>query len=247
MTEFKFREEIAGARSRAVESAIWLVAGLFGPGLANAQQPGKAAVVSMTLSESSGAVQGWSVRRGLFGRAVYASINGKQIGTVIDLVVTSAAAPYVLIIGPGGAIQIGGHAVAVPLDKVLEQAGVLILPGATRASLKAMPRFTYVKVDMQRRQFILASSAQLAEANAQLLPLRQRALAETGDEKTQLELQNSAFHANIVVAEDRLADLQKAEVGRWTLLQEAVQQAIVRMHASQPRQIKPAASAVRIP
>lgn len=69
--------------------------------------------------------------------------HDKQIGTIIDLVVTTAAAPYVLIIGGGGHFEIGGHAVALPCDAVVERNGLLHLAGASQASLKAMPRFTY--------------------------------------------------------------------------------------------------------
>jgi hypothetical protein len=207
--------------------AIVLVAGP-----AAAQQPGTAAVVSTTLASSAEPVQGWSVKHGLLGRAVYAAAGGKQIGTVMDLVVTTGAAPYVLVIGVGGFIEVGGHAVAVPLADVVEQDGLLIFPGATRASLKAMPRFTYSTSTVRRTQFIRAASAQLAKANAELVRMQKRASAETGVAKNKLDQEDAAFQADITAAEDKLADLDKAEAARWVLLETDVRNAIARVRAA---------------
>lgn len=222
--------------SRRPHSAIVFSACLLGALLtahqAGAQQPGTSAVVSMTLPGAAEPVQGWSIRHGLLGRPVYASPGGKQIGTVMDVIVTSAAAPYVAIIGAGGFLELNGHAVAVPRDDLVEQGGVLVLPGATRASLKAMPRFTYSKATIQRAQFIRATSVQLARANAQLARLQKQAAAATGAVKVQLEQDNAAFQADITTAEDKLADLQKAEAARWVLLRDDVERAVARVRAA---------------
>ncbi|WP_426191584.1 PRC-barrel domain-containing protein [Massilia sp. DWR3-1-1] len=112
------------------------------PGVAHAQASRASTIVTMQLPSSATPVKGWSVQRGLLGRPIYDD-GGEQIGTVIDLVVTSAAAPFVLIIGVGGHAEIGGHAVALPFAAVTDRKGLLHLPGASQASLKAMPRFSY--------------------------------------------------------------------------------------------------------
>lgn len=218
--------------SRRAAAAACMLAFAFAANQASAQQPGTSAIVNMTLPSSAEPVQGWSIRHGLLGRPVYASAGGKQIGSVIDVVVTSAAAPYVLVIGVGGFVEIGGHAVAVPIADVVEQEGLLIFPGATRASLKAMPRFTYSKATMQRAQFIRATTAQLAAANAQLVRLQQRAAAETGAAKARLEQDNAAFQANITSAEDKLANLEKAEAARWVMLRDEVKRAVALVRAA---------------
>jgi sporulation protein YlmC with PRC-barrel domain len=222
----------AGAAARPIALSALIIGALLTGSHACAQQPGTAAVVTMTLPGSAEPVQGWSIRHGLLGRPIYASAGGKQIGTVLDVIVTSSAAPYVLVIGAGGFIELHGHAVAVPMDAVVEQGGLLIMPGATRASLKAMPRFTYAKATVQRAQFIHASSVQLQKANAELMLLQKRAAAETGAAKAQLEQDNAAFQADITSAEDKLADLEKAEAARWVLLQKDVQVAVARVRAA---------------
>ena len=109
---------------------------------ADAQAAGTGATVSVTLPSAAAPVTGWSVQHGLLGRPLMDD-HDKQIGTVIDLVVTSAAGPYVLIIGVGGHFEVGGHAVALPRAAVVERKGLLHLAGASQASLKAMPSFSY--------------------------------------------------------------------------------------------------------
>ena len=111
-------------------------------GLTYAQQAGGRAIVSVTLPPSLLVVTGWSVKQGLLGRPLVDD-RDKQIGTVIDLVVTVGAAPYILIIGVGGHLDVRGHAVALPRDAVVERDGLLHLPGASYASLQALPKFTY--------------------------------------------------------------------------------------------------------
>jgi len=231
MTTSPFRPSAATPLLRPLASLAFILGALCAPGLAAAQDAGSSAVVSMTLPSSAAPVQGWSIRHGLLGRPVYASPGGKQIGTVLDVVVTQAPSPYVLVIGAGGFIEVGGHAVAVPLDAVEEEGGLLILPGATRASLKAMPAFTYSKATIQRAQFIHATAMQLDKANAQLVLLQQRAAAQTGAAKAQLEQANAAFLADITAAEDKLSNLQKAETARWSRLRKDVEQAIARVVA----------------
>lgn len=226
MSTFSLRRPAGAAAFSAC-----LLGTLFASSQAGAQQPGTAAVVTMTLPAAAEPVQGWSMRLGLLGRPVYASPDGKQIGTVLDVIVTSAAAPYVVIIGVGGFLEIGGHAVALPRDDLVEQGGVLVLPGASRASLKAMPRFTYSIAAIERAQFIRASSMELARANAQLARLQKKATVTTGAIKAQLEQDNAAFQANITAAEDKLTDLQKAEAARWVLLRDDVEKAIARVRA----------------
>lgn len=215
----------------AIAFSTCLLGALFAASQAGAQQPGTSAVVTVTLPAAAEPVPGWSMRHGLLGRPVYAAPDGKQIGTVLDVIVTQGAAPYVLIIGVGGFLEVGGHAVALPRDDLVEQGGVLVLPGASRASLKAMPRFTYSQATIQRAQFIRASSIQLARANAQLARLQKKAAAATGTIKAQLEQDNAAFQADITAAEDKLADLQKAEAARWVLLRDDVEKAMARVRA----------------
>ena len=232
MTSLTSTKSTMSSKNLRHSLALWAFSLMLAPVVAGAQQPGSSAVVSMTLPGVDKPVQGWSVKRGLLGRAVYASIKGKPIGMVMDLVVTPGPSPYVLIIGVGGFVELGGHMVAIPLDQVDEQGGVLLMPGATRETLKAMPRLVYTKTAVNRAKFIQAASVQLTDARLQLRVLQKLAAAETGEANKALARDYAAFETQITVAEDKLADLEKAEIGRWTLLQSDVQAALNRVEAN---------------
>jgi hypothetical protein len=206
---------------------------LFSPIGAHAQTAGSRAVVSMTLPSSTEPVFGWSIRQGLMGRPIVDD-NDRQIGTVVDVLVKDGASPFVLVIGVGGRFEVGGHAVALPLESVVEQMGLLHLPGASQASLKAMPRFTYSTAAMWREQFVKGATVQLAAANAALTQLRKTAALATGSARLKLEQDGATLERAVTRAEDRLADLKKAEIARWTLLQEDVQRAIDDMRLALP-------------
>jgi hypothetical protein len=49
------------------------------------------------------------------------------------------------IIGVGGFLGIDRHDVAIPAGQLKIQGGKLILPGATKDTLKALPKFEYAK------------------------------------------------------------------------------------------------------
>lgn len=229
MTTTAVRQLSSRALCLPLTMAALLLGALFASAQADAQPAGAADVVSLILPSSGEQVQGWSVKHGLLGRPVYDSPKGKQIGTVIDLVITQAAAPYVLVIDASGSIGIGGHAVAVPREAFVELAGQLILPGATRASLKAMPTFTYSHATMERARLINATSEQLAEAHAQLLVLQRHAGTQAGPARVRLDQENTTLQADIIAAENRLSDLENAHEQRWPQLTRAVELAMARV------------------
>lgn len=103
-----------------------MLGGGISHGNATAQPAVTGNIVSVKLSSSAPAVKGWSVQRDLLGRPLVGDHNN-QIGTVIDLLVTTAAEPFVLLIGVGGNFEIGGHAVTLPRNAVVERDGLLHL------------------------------------------------------------------------------------------------------------------------
>lgn len=231
MTTTAVRQLSCHALCLPLTMAALLLCALFASAQADAQPPGAADAVSLTLPSSGEQVQGWSVKHGLLGRPVYDSAKGKQIGTVIDLVITQAATPYVLVIDASGSIGIGGHAVAVPRESFVEQAGQLILPGATRASLKTMPTFTYSHATMERARLVNATSVQLADAHARLVVLQRQAGMQAGPARVRLDQENATLQADIIAAENRLSDLENGHEPRLPQLTRAVELAMARVRA----------------
>src|SRR6266699_7228007 len=88
---------------------------------------------------------GWSVKKQILGKTVYNESNQK-VGRIDDLIVAPDSAVSFAIIGAGGFVGLGRHDVAVPVTQ-LKQAddGKILLPGATKQAIKAMPKFEYAK------------------------------------------------------------------------------------------------------
>lgn len=85
---------------------------------------------------------GWSVKKSLLGKPVY-NEGGERLGKVEDLIVDPAKSVSYLIVSAGGFIGVGKHDVAIEATKIREQQGRLVLPGATKDLVKAMPAFSY--------------------------------------------------------------------------------------------------------
>ncbi|NYE25498.1 PRC-barrel domain-containing protein [Pigmentiphaga litoralis] len=85
---------------------------------------------------------GWSVKKSLLGKPVY-NESGERLGKVEDLIIDPAKSVSYLIVSAGGFIGVGKHDVAIEATKIREQQGRLVLPGATKDLVKAMPAFSY--------------------------------------------------------------------------------------------------------
>jgi sporulation protein YlmC with PRC-barrel domain len=92
-------------------------------------------------------IAGWSVVKDILKKNVLNETKEK-IGTISDIVITPnpdiklPSASYA-IIGVGGFLGIGKHDVAIPMQQIKLQDGSLVLPGATKEALKALPKFEY--------------------------------------------------------------------------------------------------------
>ncbi|MFF7400044.1 PRC-barrel domain-containing protein [Achromobacter sp. NPDC008082] len=78
------------------------------------------------------------------GSTVYNS-NKEKIGTVDDLILGPPDwVPYA-VLSVGGILGLGNHLVTVPLSKMQIADDQLVLPEATKDTLKALPEFKYMK------------------------------------------------------------------------------------------------------
>lgn len=105
------------------------------------------APIGVTVTEA--VVLGWSAKRELLGKAVTNDKNEK-IGKIDDLIIApgkdgSTPSASFAIIGVGGFLGIGNRDVAIPMEQLKLQNKQLILSGATKDALKAMPPFVYQK------------------------------------------------------------------------------------------------------
>jgi sporulation protein YlmC with PRC-barrel domain len=125
----------------------------FYVGIASAQAPAAPvagrAPLGVTVVEMEAVVVGWSAKHDLMGKTVVNDKNEK-IGKIDDLIISpskdgSTPAASFAIVGVGGFLGLGKRDVAIPSEQFKVQNKQLVLPGATKDALKALPPFEYQK------------------------------------------------------------------------------------------------------
>jgi sporulation protein YlmC with PRC-barrel domain len=99
---------------------------------------------AVSTSELREVAKGWSVKKQVLGKDVY-NDAGEKIGEIEDIIVTPNKSVSYAIVGVGGFLGIGSHDVAVPVGKFKQITGRIVLAGATKDALKAIPKFEYAK------------------------------------------------------------------------------------------------------
>ena len=122
-----------------------------GSGTSGAASPPVAgkAPLGVAVIEMEAVIQGWSAEKDLLDKTVM-NDQKENIGKIEDLIVsrsTDAKLPIAsfAIIGVGGFLGIGKHDVAIPMEQIKLEGKLLVLPGATKAALKRLPRFEYAR------------------------------------------------------------------------------------------------------
>jgi hypothetical protein len=127
-----------------------LFAGLVLTGNVTAQTPKPAPApvagkipIGVTIAETQLIATGWRGSK-LLGAEVR-NDKDEKIGKLDDVVVTSNGQLSIAIIEVGGFLGIGAHLVAIPVRQLRfsPTAPKVVLPGATKAALKALPEFKY--------------------------------------------------------------------------------------------------------
>ena len=117
---------------------VAFIAGVFVT-TAMAQSAGSTLI---TTNEMREVASGWSAKKQILGKDVY-NDTGEKIGDINDLIVAPNRAVSYAIVGVGGFLGMNEHNVAVPVSKLKQQMGKIVLPGATKDALKAAPEFEY--------------------------------------------------------------------------------------------------------
>jgi sporulation protein YlmC with PRC-barrel domain len=126
--------------------AALVVAGLIVAGSAGklGAQVAGSTTIGVSVEEIKAVALGWSAKKKILGKAVYNEKNEK-IGVVDDLIITPDKSVSYAIIGAGGFLGMGKHDVAIPVGQFKEDKGRIVLAGASKDALKAMPKFEYAK------------------------------------------------------------------------------------------------------
>jgi sporulation protein YlmC with PRC-barrel domain len=122
---------------------VGLVALLLTPVVTGASaQTAGATKLGVSVIELADIVKGWSAQRQLLGQPVY-NDKDERIGKVEDLIITRERTVPYAIVSAGGFLGIGAHDVAIPTAQFRMTGDRLVLPGATKELIQAMPPFVY--------------------------------------------------------------------------------------------------------
>jgi sporulation protein YlmC with PRC-barrel domain len=118
---------------------MWVVAaGTISAQIAGSTTPG------ISVEELKTIARGWSATKQILGKSVYNDKHDK-VGDVDDLIIAPDSSVSYAIIGVGGFLGLGERQVAIPVNRLKHSEGRIVLPGATKDALQAMPSFQYAQ------------------------------------------------------------------------------------------------------
>ena len=189
--------------------ASLLLAGHLGAiGAASAQVAGST-TVGISVTEATQVALGWSVKKSILGRTVV-NEAGEKIGKIEDLIISPDRSVSYVIVG-----GMGRHNVAIPISQIRDSGGKIVMPGATKAVVAAMPEFNYVNDTARRDLFITSVKQDITLASNRLADLQARAAQSTSEAKAQLDMQITGLQLDLKAAEGKLAEMQRAGANRW--------------------------------
>jgi sporulation protein YlmC with PRC-barrel domain len=98
----------------------------------------------VAVAELRDVTVGWSARRQILGQPIY-NDKGEAIGKADDIIVAPDKVVSYAIVGAGGFLGVGKHDVAIPVSQLKQSGGKIVLAGATKEAIKAMPVFEYAR------------------------------------------------------------------------------------------------------
>ena len=217
--------------SRLALATLTFAGVLCSAGPAAAQVAGGSTTVGVAVVESTQIAMGWSVKKSLLGKTIF-NEAGQKVGNVEDLIISPDKNVSYIIVGAGGFIGIGRHDVAIPVTQIKDQAGKLVMTGATEDMIKAMPAFDYADHNMKRDQFVAAAEKDIAKGKAKVAELENQAAAAAAEAKAGIELKIGVLKDDVKSAEAKLGEMKQATAAHWKTFEEGVSAAIARMHKS---------------
>jgi PRC-barrel domain len=107
-----------------------------------AAQVAGSTTIGVSPDEVKTLARGWSAKKQILGKPVY-NDQDERVGEVEDLIIALDKSLSYAILGVGGFLGLGTYHVAVPVSQFTSGDGKIVLPGATKDTLKAMPPFIY--------------------------------------------------------------------------------------------------------
>ena len=187
-----------------------------------------ASVIGVTVSEVAKIATGWSVKKSILGKPIYNEL-GDKIGTVDDLIIAPNKTLSYAIIGAGGFLGMGKYDVAIPVTQINEVNGKMELKGATKESIKQMPKFEYAPKTANKEAFVANAEQDIQKGKDKLAELNEKARAEKTDMKAKINAEIVELQQQIKTAEAKLTELKNASKKKWREYETSVNAAIANL------------------
>ena len=195
---------------------------------ASAQVAGASTSTVGTVYETTRIAMGWSAKKSILGKIV-TNESGAKVGKVEDLIISPDKNVSYLIVGAGGFVGIGRHDVAVPVSQVQNLNGKLVMAGATKDSVKAMPRFEYTDDKADRATFLVQADGEINRGKADIDALERKSQTAATEARAAMNVQITGLKADMKAAEVQLSGMKSAAASRWKEFQASVLAANARM------------------
>lgn len=121
--------------------SLWTFAPLAGTLAQQQDDPPVAAtvIIGLAVDDNDALTSGYRVSK-LLHAMVY-NDNKQRIGKIKDLVVAPDGSISAAIVDVGGFLGMGTHRVAIPVEQFSQVTPAVVLPGATKETLKQLPEF----------------------------------------------------------------------------------------------------------
>lgn len=204
--------------------------------LAHAQLAGSTTLGVGAVELREVVATGWSVKKSILGKTVF-NENNERVGKVMDLIISPDKKLSYVIIGAGGFIGIGRNDVAIPASQLQDMGEKLMLRGATKEAVKAMPKFDYANDGERLVRYLDQADQDIAKAKVKLAAVNEKAKIAAADAKVALEAQSAVIRADLKIAEDKLVALKRAGQSKWKTFEADTNAAIARLRLSIERAI----------
>ncbi|VXC75275.1 PRC-barrel domain protein [Burkholderia sp. 8Y] len=101
--------------------------------------------LGVSVQVSTAIIDGWSVKKSILNKPVV-NDEGARVGVIHDIIIAPDHSVSFAIIAANQFLGVSHHDVAIPIEQFDVKNGKLVLPGATKDAIKALPEFQYSKV-----------------------------------------------------------------------------------------------------
>ncbi len=209
-------------------ATLTLMGALCGAAPVAAQVAGGTTTAEISITESTRLALGWSVKKTLMDKTIY-NDAGEKVGKVEDLIISPDKSVSYVIVGAGGFVGIGRHDVAIPVTQIKEQSGRLVMAGATKATIKGLPTFTYATDTTRRDAFVASADKDIADGKTAITRLEKQSGAAGADAMARIGVEITALKSDVSSAEASLSALKRASVVRWREFEADVSAATARL------------------